>query len=61
MRQVIKVITDNTQNTEEDILNVLQDTNYLDSLIEKYWFITDEIKNEKIYYSLERIFISRYI
>lgn len=53
MRQVIKVITDNTQNTEEDILNVLQDTNYLDSLIEKYWFITDEIKNEKIYYSLE--------
>lgn len=53
MRGIIKVITENTDNTEEDVLSLLSDQEYLDSLIEKYWFITDEIKNKEIYYSLE--------
>lgn len=48
-----KVIAEKTNNTEEDVYNLLEDEEYLDSLIEKYWFITDEIKNEEIYYSLE--------
>ena len=53
MRKVIKLITENTSNTEEDILNTLQDETYLKSIIEKYWFLTDEILNKKLYYSLE--------
>ena len=53
MRNVAKIIADNTENTEEDVFVTLIDTNYLDELIKKYWFITDEIKNKNIYYSLE--------
>lgn len=47
------IIEKRTNNTEEDVYNLLKDEQYLDSLIEKYWFITDEIKNGDIYYSLE--------
>ena len=50
---IAKQIAENTNNTEEDVYNTLKDEEYLDSLIDKYWFITDEIKNEKIYYPLE--------
>ena len=53
MRWVAKKIAENTENTEDDVFNLLKDEEYLDSLIEKYWFITDEIKDERIYYPLE--------
>lgn len=53
MRYVIKKITENFNITEKEILNKLKDNEYLDTLINDYWFLTDEIKNEKIYYSLE--------
>lgn len=46
-------IAENTNNTEEDVYELVENEEYLDSLIEKYWFITDEIKNENIYYPLE--------
>lgn len=38
---------------KEDVLNKLADETYLKSLIEKYWFLTDEILNNDIYYPLE--------
>lgn len=53
MRGIIKVITENTNNTQKDVLEVLNDNTYLESLIEKYWFLTSAIQNEKLYYSLE--------
>lgn len=53
MKDIIKVITDKTDNTEEDVLNKLKDTNYLNTLIEKYWFIDNSILNTELYYSLE--------
>lgn len=54
MRYVIKKITENFSHIkEEDILNKLKDEKYLDELIERYWFLTDDIKSDKIYYSLE--------
>ena len=53
MRWVAKTIAENTNNTEEDVFAVLEDEEYIDSLIENYWFITDEIKDERIYYPLE--------
>lgn len=52
-RYVAKQIADNTKNTEEDVYNLMKDENYLNSLIDNYWFITDEIKNTEIYYPLE--------
>lgn len=53
MRNVAKIIAENTENTEEDVFVTLSDTNYLDELIKKYWFVTEEVKNKNIYYSLE--------
>ncbi len=53
MRWVASKIAEETNNTEEDVYNLLEDEEYIDSLIEKYWFITDEIKNKDIYYPLE--------
>ena len=50
---IISEITANTNNTEEDIMNLIHDEEYINSLINDYWFITDDIKNQDIYYSLE--------
>ena len=53
IRQYISEITSKTNNTESDVYNLLNDKEYIDSLIEKYWFLTDDIKKEGIYYPLE--------
>ena len=53
VKWLANAIEKKTNNTAEDVYNLLKDEQYLDSLIEKYWFITDEIKNGDIYYSLE--------
>lgn len=53
MRAIAKVITDNTNNTIDMVFDKLKDSKYLDSLIKKYWFVGEEIKNSEIYYSLE--------
>ncbi len=50
---IAKVIAENTDNTEQDVYDLLKDEEYIDSLISEYWFITDEIKNKDIYYPLE--------
>ena len=49
----VKVIANNFPYSEDEILDVLSDKEYLQELINKYWFITDEILNEEIYYPLE--------
>ena len=48
MRDVVSIIADKTNNTEEKIYEVLEDENYLNELIDKYWFITDDIEDEDI-------------
>ena len=53
MREIAKTIAKNTNNTEDDVFELLKDRNYLDELINKYWFVGEEIKNKDIYYSLE--------
>ena len=53
MRWLAEEIAEKTNNTEADVYSLLENENYINSLIEKYWFITDEIKDEDIYYSLE--------
>ena len=53
MRWVAKKIAEETNNTENDVFELLKNEEYIDSLIDKYWFITDEVKNSDIYYSLE--------
>lgn len=41
---------------EKDILAKWADKDYLNALIEKYWFLTDDILDEKIEYPLEGYF-----
>ena len=53
MRWLAKTIAEKTSNTEDDLFDLLDDEEYIDSLIEKYWFLTDDIKDEDIYYPLE--------
>ncbi len=53
MRGIAATIAENTNNTEDNVYEVLEDEEYIDSLIEKYWFLTDEIKHPSIYYPLE--------
>ena len=53
MRAYAKLIAEKTDLTEDQIYAKLKDETYLDQLINDYWFITDAIKNEDIYYSLE--------
>lgn len=52
-RDITKLITDNFGYTEEEVLAVIEDETYLDELINTYWFLTPDIKNKNIYYSLE--------
>lgn len=53
MRKIAGLISENTNNSEEDVYNLLKNDEYLEELIDSYWFITDDIKDSKIYYSLE--------
>lgn len=53
MRYIASVISKNFNYSEDAVFDKLKDSSYLDSLIEKYWFLSDEIKNKKLYYSLE--------
>ena len=53
MKGIISAITKNTNITEEDVLNKLKDSEYINSLIKDYWFLTEDILNPGIYYPLE--------
>ena len=52
-RNVAKTISENTNITEEEVYNKLKDRKYINSLIDSYWFLTDDIINKDIYYNLE--------
>lgn len=51
--QYVAIIEKQTTYTEEEILSIINDREFLLSLIEKYWFLTDSILNSSIYYPLE--------
>ena len=53
IRWYAKEIAKKTNNTEQDVYDLLSDEEYIDSLIEKYWFLEDIVKDENIYYPLE--------
>ena len=53
MRWIANKIASTTNNSAQDVYDLLQDETYIDSLIKDYWFVTDDIKNKDIYYPLE--------
>lgn len=53
MRWIAKKIASETNNTENDVFNLLKDSTYINSLIKNYWFLSDDINQDDIYYPLE--------
>ena len=53
MRWIANKIEECTNNTAEDVYNLLKDEEYIKTLIEEYSFITTEISNKNIYYPIE--------
>ncbi len=53
IKDYAKVLSTNTNISEEDFLAKMKDKTYLTSLINSYWFLTDDILNDDIYYGLE--------
>ena len=53
IRQIAEQIEKYTINKYDDVIALSRDKEYIDELIEKYWFITDDIKNDNLYYNLE--------
>lgn len=53
MRWIASTISEKTNNSKNQVYELLSDEEYLDTLIDKYWFIDDDIKDKDIYYSLE--------
>ena len=51
--EYIKNISEKLEITEEELNTQMHDENYLTSLIEKYWFLDNEILNEELYVPLE--------
>lgn len=49
----ISLISKEFNINEEEVKNTFNNKEYLKELINKYWFLTDEILNENIYYPLE--------
>lgn len=57
----IEVIAEATSTTKKDVEAVLNDKKYLKELIDKYWFLTDDILNSKLFNPLEGyLFASTY-
>ena len=53
VRKIASIIEEKTDNSSDDVYKLLSDKEYLSGLINDYWFLTDDILNDKIYYSLE--------
>lgn len=48
-----EVIEENTNHTKEEVIRFVRNQEYLNTLITKYWFLTDDILDSNIYYPLE--------
>lgn len=48
-----KVVADSTNNNYEDVIAIFKDKNYMSELTNKYWFLTNNILQDGIYYPLE--------
>lgn len=53
IRKIATLISENTNNSYDDVIKKASDETFIDTLIDKYWFLTEDIKNKNIYYSLE--------
>ena len=48
-----KVISNNTSASYDEVISLMKDKQYITGLINDYWFLTDKILDDNIYYPLE--------
>lgn len=53
IKDYANMISKKTNITSEEFISTIKDTTFLTKLIDDYWFLTDSILNENIYYPLE--------
>ena len=53
MREIATLIAEHTDNTYSEVMDLVKDKEYLKEVIDKYWFVEEDILNSKLYYSLE--------
>ena len=53
IRKYAELIEENTTNSKEDFIKLVNDKEFINKLINDYWFLTDDIVNDNIYYRLE--------
>lgn len=53
LTEFVDKICDEFAYSPEDVMDVLDDEGFLKELIDKYWFLSDKILDDKIYYPLE--------
>lgn len=53
LTEYVKNISEKLDISEEELLSKIQDHDYLNTLIEKYWFLDESILNSELYYPLE--------
>ena len=53
IRKYADLIEENTTNSKEYFINLVNDEDFINKLINDYWFLTDDIVNDNIYYKLE--------
>lgn len=53
MRAIAEIIDENTNLTYDEVMEVFESKEYAEGLIGEYWFLTEEILDEDIYYPLE--------
>lgn len=53
IRKIVSIICKNTNNKEKEVYALLKNSDYLNELIDEYWFLKNDILDQDIYYSLE--------
>ena len=53
LNEYARVIAEKFGYTEKEVLSIINQDDFLNEMIEKYWFLTNDILNDKIYYGLE--------
>lgn len=53
IRGIAKLIDKETDNSYDEVLDIINDKEYVKTLINKYWFLEDVVLNDSIYYPLE--------
>lgn len=48
-----RIVAANTNNSYDAVLKKIKDEDFLNSLIAKYWFVTDDVIDKNLYYPLE--------